>query len=111
MEYQSEGRTIHVDDGGLDEIISRYSLVFADFWAPWCAPCRVMGPIIDSLAEENSGRAVFVKVNVDKSQRKAAVYHIHSIPTIMIFKDGEPVGRVIGAVPKGTLEQKIELHS
>ncbi len=111
MEYQSEGRTIHVDDGGLDEITSRYPLVFADFWAPWCAPCRAMGPVIDSLAEENSGRAVFVKVNVDKNPRKAAEYHIHGIPTIVIFKDGKPVDRVIGAVPKGTLEQKIKLHS
>ncbi|MFQ5950550.1 MAG: thioredoxin [Candidatus Geothermarchaeales archaeon] len=111
MRYPKEGRTVHVDDGGLDEITGGYPLVFVEFWAPWCGPCRVIGPVIDSLAEENSGGAVFVKVNVDENRRKAAEFGVQSIPTILIFKEGKAVNRLVGAVPRRKLEEKIELYS
>lgn len=83
-------------------------VVVVDFWAPWCAPCRLIAPLIESLAEEYDGRVRFAKVNVDDSPDVASRYGIRSIPTIGIFRDGEAVNGVVGAVPKQVLIQAIE---
>jgi thioredoxin 1 len=90
------------------EVESKDGVTVVDFWAPWCAPCRMVAPIIESLAEEYEGRVRFAKVNVDEAQGVASRYGIRSIPTIGIFRNGEAVNGVVGAVPKQVLIQAIE---
>ncbi len=90
------------------EVEQGKGLVFVDFWAPWCAPCRVVGPVVEKLAAKYTGRVRFAKVNVDEAQATASAYGISSIPTLAIFKDGEPVTGVLGAVPERYLSEMIE---
>ena len=79
-----------------------------DFWAPWCGPCRIVGPVIEELAEKYEGQVRFGKLNVDENQQVAAAFDVRSIPTIGFFRDGEAVGAVVGAYPKEALESVIE---
>jgi len=81
---------------------------FVDFWAPWCGPCRIIGPIVEELAPSYQGRAVITKMNVDDNPEVAQKYGVTSIPTLMMFKDGKLVDRVVGAMPKGELQKFIE---
>ncbi len=90
------------------EVEESDGITVVDFWAPWCAPCRLVAPVVEALATEYDGRVRFVKVNVDESPSVASRYGIRSIPTIGIFKDGEAVNGVVGAVPKQVLIQAIE---
>ena len=83
-------------------------LLLVDFWAPWCGPCRAIAPVLDSLASESGGRVKLAKVNVDEEPTLAASHAIRSIPTILLVKDGRVVDRVVGAVPRATLEAKIQ---
>ena len=96
------------DDNFAAEVERATGLVVVDFWAPWCGPCRMVAPMIEQLAGEYAGRVTFGKVNVDESPEVSARYGIRSIPTIGIFKDGEPVDGVIGAVPKQYLAAAID---
>ncbi len=96
------------DDNFAAEVEQAAGLVVVDFWAPWCGPCRMVAPVIEQLATEYAGRVTFAKVNVDESPEVSARYGIRSIPTIGIFKDGEPVDGVIGAVPKQYLAAAID---
>jgi thioredoxin 1 len=82
--------------------------VFVDFWAPWCGPCRIVGPIIEELAPSYDGKLVVMKMNVDDNPAVAQKFGITSIPTMMIFKGGEVVDRAIGAMPRAELEKFIE---
>jgi thioredoxin len=82
-------------------------LLLVDFWAPWCGPCRAIAPVLDSLVAEAGGRVKLAKVNVDEESALAARHEIRSIPTILLVKDGRVVDRVVGAVPRTTLEAKI----
>lgn len=93
-----------------DEVEAASGLVVVDFWAPWCGPCRAVAPVIEQLAQEYAGRVRFAKLNVDESPRTAARYGIRSIPTIGVFRDGEPVDGVVGAVPRQQLAGMIEQH-
>lgn len=86
-------------------------LVLVDFWAPWCMPCRVVGPIIEELAEEYAGAVKVGKLNVDDNLRVAQTYRVMSIPTVILFKDGQPVEQMVGAKPKGDYVTRIERHA
>ena len=81
--------------------------VLVDFWAEWCGPCKMIGPLIEELSTEMDGQAVIGKLNVDENPEIAANYGIRSIPTLLIFKGGEMVDKIVGAVPKATIAQKI----
>ncbi|MEM2272586.1 MAG: thioredoxin [Candidatus Bathyarchaeia archaeon] len=110
VKRSSVGEPIEVTDSNFNEVIKGGSLVVIDCWAPWCAPCRMMAPIVDELAKEYAGRILFGKLNVDENQRVPAEYQIMSIPTFLIFKDGVLVERIVGAIPKKIFEQKLAKH-
>ena len=81
-----------------------------DFWAPWCGPCRMVAPVVDEIAEQYEGQIKVVKLNTDENPQVASQYGIRSIPTLMIFKDGQRVDMVVGAVPKTTLANTLEKY-
>ena len=83
-------------------------LVVVDFWAPWCGPCRVLGPVIDRLADRNEGQVTFAKVNVDENQRTAVRFGVQSIPALLFFKGGVLVDRTVGALPESIIQGKVE---
>jgi thioredoxin 1 len=85
-------------------------LAMVDFWAEWCGPCRIVAPFVEQLADEYAGRLTVGKLDVDSNQRTASQFGVRSIPTILFFKDGKAVDQVVGAVPKGALERKIQEH-
>ena len=85
-------------------------VVLVDFWAEWCGPCRMVGPLVDELHNDYEGKAVVGKVNVDNNQAIAAKYGVRSIPTIIFLKNGEIVDKSVGAVPKATLAEKLDAH-
>jgi len=93
-----------------EEVLNSDKTVLVDFWAPWCGPCRAVGPIVDELADEYAGKAKISKLNVDDEGELAAKYRVMSIPTIMIFKNGEVVERINGARSKSELTSLIEKH-
>ena len=90
------------------EVIKSTLPVLVDLWAPWCAPCRMVAPVVEKLAEEYNGRFKFCRLNVDENHQTAAKYRIMSIPTLIFFKGGTAVDTVIGAVPKQALQPKID---
>jgi thioredoxin 1 len=106
MEYIVEGTDTNFDQ----EVIKSDIPVLVDFWAPWCGPCRMVSPLVDELAEELTGKLKVVKVNTDENQEIAIKYGIRSIPTLGIFKNGEIVDGVIGAVPKQAIKAKVLPH-
>lgn len=98
------------DDNFGSTIEGADGLAVVDFWATWCGPCRMVGPIVEQLADEYAGRVTVGKLDVDSNQRTAAQFGVRSIPTILFFKDGKVVDTVVGAVPKPALEKKIQQH-
>ncbi|MDG6907144.1 MAG: thioredoxin [Nitrososphaerota archaeon] len=100
-------RPIILTDANFAQEIAKNTLMVVDFWAPWCGPCRMVGPIIEELARDHSGRVVFGKLNVDENPVTASSFQVQSIPTILIFYQGQAVDGVLGAVPKSLLESKI----
>ena len=100
--------TTHVSDANFgEEVLSSKEPVLVDFWAEWCGPCRAIAPVLEELSSELQGKVKIVKLNVDENPHTAAKYGIQSIPTLMIFKDGQMASRQIGAAPKQKLEQWI----
>ena len=98
---------IEVADENFNDIINNSGLVVVDCWAAWCAPCRMISPVIEELAKVYTGKIVFGKLNVDENRKVPTEYQIMSIPTILIFKNGKLVDRIVGAMPKKILEPKI----
>jgi thioredoxin 1 len=95
-------------DADFDQIVNAGTPVFVDFWAPWCGPCRIVGPIIEELAPSYQGKAVIGKLNVDDNPVVAQRFGVTSIPTMMMFKNGKLVDRIVGAAPKGALQSFID---
>ncbi|TFH02297.1 MAG: thioredoxin [Calditrichales bacterium] len=105
------GRCVEVTDASFDQEVLNSDLpVLVDFWAVWCAPCRMIAPIVEELAVEKEGKLKVVKMDVDNNHQTAMKYGIRSIPTLLIFKNGEVVDQIIGALPKSTLESKVDKH-
>jgi thioredoxin 1 len=92
------------------EVLESDVPVLVDFWAPWCAPCRIVAPVVEQLADEYIGKFKIAKLNTDENNKTASTYGIMSIPTLGIFKDGQLVDGVVGAVPKQTLSKKLDEH-
>jgi thioredoxin 1 len=104
------GTPVEVTDSNFNEVVKRSSLVAIDCWAAWCAPCRMIDPIIEELAKDYAGKVLFGKLNVDESRTVALEYKIMSIPTVLVFKDGNLVDQIIGAMPRKLLEPRIIRH-
>ena len=105
----SESKSVQqITDADFESIVNAGKPVFIDFWAPWCGPCRIVGPIVEELAPGYDGRAVIAKVNVDDNPVVAQRFGVTSIPTMMMFKNGKLVDRMVGAAPKNTLQSFID---
>jgi thioredoxin 1 len=104
---QALDKPVEVTDSNFMEVIQRSPLVVIDCWAPWCLPCRIIAPIIDDMARNYAGRILFGKLNVDENQVATAHFQIMSIPTLLIFKNGKLVDRIVGAMPRRLLEPRI----
>ncbi|MPR36459.1 thioredoxin [Salmonirosea aquatica] len=100
-------KALEVTDSSFEELIQGDKPVLVDFWAEWCGPCKMIGPVVEQLAGEYEGKAVIAKMDVDMNAQIPAKFGIRSIPTLMIFKGGQLVDKVVGAVPKSVLEQKL----
>ena len=92
------------------EVLDSEVPVLVDFWAPWCGPCRMVAPVVDEIAQQYDGQIKVVKLNTDENPNVASQYGIRSIPTMMVFKDGQQVDMVVGAVPKTTLANTLEKY-
>lgn len=101
------GKTIELTDANFDEVINSGKPVLVDFWAEWCGPCKMIGPVVEELAGDYDGKAVVAKLNVDENPQTAAKFGIRSIPTLLVFKGGQIVDKQVGAVPKSVLNQKL----
>jgi len=101
---------IQLSDASFASAVSKYPLMLVDFWAAWCGPCRQVAPIIEELAKEYAGRVAFGKLNVDENPLTSNEFEVPSIPTLLIFRNGEAVDGIIGAVPKQQIEARIKAH-
>jgi thioredoxin 1 len=101
-------KALEITDNNFQEIINSNQPVLVDFWAEWCGPCKMIGPIVEELAGDYEGKAVIGKVDVDANPSVAAQFGIRSIPTLLIFKGGQVVDKQVGAVAKTVLSQKID---
>jgi thioredoxin 1 len=100
---------LEITDSNFDELVLKSEKpVVVDFWAEWCGPCRMIGPLINEMSKEYEGKALIGKVNVDQNANVSAQFGVRSIPTVLFIKNGEVVDKSVGAVPKSTLESKLK---
>ncbi len=97
----------HLNQGNFDQTINAEETALVDFWAPWCGPCKMLGPVFEEAEKELNGKAMLAKVNVDEQQDLAAKYGVTSIPTIIVFKNGKEVNRSLGFIPKDKILELI----
>jgi len=110
MEENLPNAPITITDADMDEAVKKYGTIVVDCWAPWCGPCKMVGPIIEELAKEMQGKIVFGKLNVDENPSTSTKHQIMSIPTMLVFKNGELIDRFVGAMPKDALKQKLDSY-
>ena len=102
-------QTVAVNDANFDEIVLKStSPVLVDFWATWCRPCQMVAPILEELTKEYTGKLTIAKLDVDQNQQTAQKFHVMSIPTMIIFKEGKPVANIVGFKPKDKLKQELD---
>ncbi|MDC3308963.1 thioredoxin [Crocinitomicaceae bacterium] len=100
---------LEITDSNFDELVLKSDKpVVVDFWAEWCGPCKMIGPLIDEMSKDYEGKALIGKVNVDQNANISAQFGVRSIPTVLFIKNGEVVDKSVGAVPKATLDSKLE---
>ena len=100
---------LNLTDSNFDDSVAKSALpVLVDFWAPWCGPCVQLSPVIDEIANERAGKAVVAKVNVDESPALAGKFRVNSIPALLFFKGGQPVGQLVGRQPKAEILSKLD---
>jgi thioredoxin len=99
-----------ITDEEFDKTVKEKDLMLVDFWAPWCGPCRFIGPVVEELAEKHRGKLYVAKMNTDENQTVPPRFQIMAIPTLLIFRRGELVDRIIGAVPKAEIERVLAKH-
>jgi thioredoxin 1 len=103
------GKALEVTDNTFEqEVLQSAQPVLVDFWAVWCGPCRAVAPIVEELAGEYEGQLKVMKLDVDDNPRTAVAYGVQSIPTLLVFKDGKPAERIVGAVPKKAIVDKLQ---
>jgi thioredoxin 1 len=107
LEAKMPGAPIKVTDTNFNSTVADYDFIVVDCWAPWCGPCRMLGPVIDQLAGKYKGKVVFGKLNTDENRSIASRFGIMSIPTMLFIKNGRHVDTIVGAVPKEVIESKI----
>ncbi len=103
-----DGHPVIVTDANFESVIADSRPVLVDFWAQWCPPCRAIAPVLEQLSAESGGKYVIGKLNVDENQNTAARFHVEGIPTLLIFKSGQLVDRLVGAHPKHTIVQHLQ---
>lgn len=99
---------LQITDANFEELVNSGKPMVVDFWAEWCGPCRMVGPIIDELATEYEGKVLIGKVDVDSNDEIPGQFGVRNIPTVLFFKDGKMVDKIVGAVAKSTFEEKIK---
>ena len=104
----TSGEVLVLDDNNLAETVREHPFVVLDCWAEWCGPCKMVAPVIEQLAKEYAGRVTFAKLNIDENMGTAMKYRISAIPTMLVFRNGEMAGQIIGALPKNHIEQKLQ---
>ncbi len=102
------GKTLELTDATFDETLKSDKPVLVDFWAEWCGPCKMIGPVVEELASDYEGKAVIAKLNVDENPQVTARFGVRSIPTLLVFKNGQIVDKQVGAVPKSVLAGKLQ---
>ncbi len=101
--------TVELTDANFDDqVVNNNGVVLVDFWAAWCMPCRAVAPVVEEIAAEYAGKAMVGKLNVDENPKTAGAYGIMSIPTLMIFKNGQVVDQIVGAQPKAVLAKRLD---
>ncbi|MBR4198350.1 MAG: thioredoxin [Bacteroidales bacterium] len=99
----------HITDANFEEVVLKSTMpVLVDFGATWCGPCKALAPVVEQIAEEYAGKAVVAKADVDECPEASAQFRIRNVPTVLFFKNGEVVDKSVGAVPKGTLTEKLD---
>ncbi|HEU5446347.1 MAG TPA: thioredoxin [Nitrososphaeraceae archaeon] len=101
---------LNLDDSNFFQTINKFTLLLVDFWAPWCGPCRMMSPLIDQIGKEYMGKLVVGKVNVDENPTISRQFGISSIPTLILFKKGQAVNKIIGSVSKNKIDEMVRIH-